>query len=230
MSDDSIIIVGAGQAGGCAAAALRDAGYTGRITLIGKEVHLPYERPPLSKGVLSGEVALYTVFLRTSNWYDDSRIDLRLGTGIAEIDREGKRVVAEDGRSFHYDKLLITTGARARRLALPGSADSDIIYLRGIDDTFSLRDRLKPGRKIAIIGAGFIGLEIAATAVTLGCDVEVFEVASGPLGRVMPDAIGNIVLRKHADRGVRFRFRAAVVAVDREGRKTCPSSRQWRDR
>ncbi len=219
MSDDSIIIVGAGQAGGCAAAALRDARYTGRITLIGKEVHLPYERPPLSKGVLSGNVALDTVFLRTRDWYDSSRIDLRLGTGIVEIDRDEKRVVAEDGRAFRYDKLLMTTGARARKLALAGSADSEIIYLRGIDDTFDLRDRLKPGRKIAIIGAGFIGLEIAATAITLGCEVEVFEVAPGPLGRVMPDEIGNIVIRKHADRGVRFRFRAAVIAVDRQGFK-----------
>jgi 3-phenylpropionate/trans-cinnamate dioxygenase ferredoxin reductase component len=219
VSDDSIIIVGAGQAGGCAAAALRDAGYTGHITLIGNEVHLPYERPPLSKGVLSGDVALDTVFLRTPDWYESSRIELRLGTGIAEIDRDEKRVVAEDGRTFRYDKLLMTTGARARKLALSGSADSEIIYLRGIDDTFNLRDRLKPGRKIAIVGAGFIGLEIAATAITLGCDVEVFEVAPGPLGRVMPDEIGNIVFRKHADRGVRFRFRAAVIAVDHHGSK-----------
>jgi len=217
VSDDSIIIVGAGQAGGCAAAALRDAGYTGRITLIGKEVHFPYERPPLSKGVLSGDVALDTVFLRNSDWYESSRIEVRLGTGIADIDRGQKRVIAENGETFFYGKLLLTTGARARKLALPGSANSEIIYLRGIDDAFLLQDRLRPGRKVAIIGAGFIGLEIAATAIKLGCDVEIFAVAPGPLGRVMPDEIANILVRKHADNGVRFRFRATVSTVDRQG-------------
>lgn len=216
VSDGSIVIIGAGQAGGCAAAALRGAGYDGRIILVGKEVHPPYERPPLSKGLLSGEVNLDTIFLRNCDWYAESQIELQLGIGIAQIRRNEKCVISEDGRKFTYDKLLITTGARVRKLALPGTGDPEIIYLRDIDDTFVLRNQLKAGRRVAIIGAGFIGLEIAATAIKLGCDVEVFEVAPGPLGRVMPREIGDVIVKMHSARGVRFRFHTSVVAVDRE--------------
>ncbi|MBS0233434.1 MAG: FAD-dependent oxidoreductase [Proteobacteria bacterium] len=217
MSGESIVIVGAGHAGGCAAAALRSAGFAGRITLIGKEIHLPYERPPLSKGVLSGEADPTTLFLRAEDWYSEAQVDLQLDTHVVEIVPGRKVVVSEDGKTFSYDKLLLTTGARARKLTVGGDAGPDIIYLRGIDDTFLLRGRLTEERKIAIIGAGFIGLEIGATATKLGCAVEVFEASAGPMGRVMPKDIGDIVVRLHSARGVHFRFHAEITSIHRQG-------------
>lgn len=217
MSGGSVIIVGAGQAGGCAAAALRDAGFDGEITLVGRETHPPYERPPLSKELLSGDTAVDKIFLRARDWYADSKIDLQLGTGISEIRRDEKYVVSEDGRKFAYDQLLLTTGARPRRLPLSGTGSSEVVYLRSIDDMLVIQERLKAGCRVAIIGAGFIGLEIAATAIKLGCEVDVFDVAPGPLGRVMPQEIGDVVQRMHAGRGVRFRFQTEIARVDRDG-------------
>lgn len=217
MSDGSIVIIGAGQAGGCAAATLRETGYAGKIVLIGKETHPPYERPPLSKGLLSGEAPLSSIFLRERDWYTESKIDLQLGTGVEEIRRDEKYVRTEHGTEIPYDKLLITTGARARKLAIPGSADAGLIYLRNLDDTLLLRDQLTSGREVAIIGAGFIGLELAATAIKLGCQVRVFEVGPAPLGRVAPGEIADAVLRLHSEQGVRFNFRTAVTAIDRRG-------------
>jgi 3-phenylpropionate/trans-cinnamate dioxygenase ferredoxin reductase subunit len=218
VSEDSIVIVGAGQAGGCAAAALRDAGYTGRITLIGEEDHPPYERPPLSKGLLSKDITIDKIFLRERDWYAGSGIDLRLGVGIKEIRRHDKRVVDQDGRAFAYDKLLITTGARARKLSIPGTASSELIYLRGISDTLLLQEQLKAGHRLAIIGAGFIGLELAATATKMGCEVDVFDVSSSALGRVMPQEIGEAIVRMHTQRGVRFKFQTKIASVDRKGK------------
>lgn len=213
MPVENIVIVGAGHAGGCAAAALRASGFAGRITLIGHETHPPYERPPLSKDLLAGAMSVEKTYLCALDWYADANVDLRLGTDVHSIDRAQGRVVLSDG-SLPYDLLLLTMGARARRAAFVNAPHPSIFYLRDIANSLALRQRLVPGARLAVIGAGFIGMEIAATARKAGCDVTVLELAPQPLGRVTPPEIGTYVADLHRRNGVKLQFGCSVDAVD----------------
>lgn len=213
-SDQHIVIVGAGHAGGCAAAALRTAGHKGRITLIGSERYPPYERPPLSKELLAGAIPQEKTYLRPETYYAETDIDLKLGATAAAIDRKGQRIELEDGATVPYDALLITTGARARRLPLPGGDGQRVYYLRDIDDALALRERLQEGTRLAVIGAGFIGLEVAATARKRGAAVTVLELAPHPLARVAAPEIGTFLADLHRRKGVDLRTEIKVTAIE----------------
>ena len=214
MAYENVVIVGAGHAGGCAAAALRAASFGGRITLVGNEKHPPYERPPLSKELLAGSIAVEKTYLRPLDWYPASNIELRLDTNVLGIDRAAGRLHLSDAAPIPYDALLLTTGARARTVMFAEPSNPRIFYLRDIDDLLALRQRLTPGIRLAIIGAGFIGLEIAATARKAGCDVTVLELAPQPLARVAPPEIGAHVAELHRRNGVELRFGCSVEAID----------------
>lgn len=217
MPFEHIVIAGAGHAGGCAAHALRGAGFSGSITLIGNEAHPPYERPPLSKELLAGAIPVEKTYLRPPDWYASSDITLRLETVITAIDRSAQRLHLSDDSALPYDALLLTTGARARTLPFIDGADPRVFYVRDIRDSLALRARLQPGVRLAVIGAGFIGLEVAATARKAGCAVTVIEVAGQPLARVAPPEVGLYVASLHRDNGVDLRVKTAVRGVDMAG-------------
>ncbi len=219
MSATHIVIVGAGHAGGRAAEALRTAGHQGAITLIGSESHPPYERPPLSKELLAGAVAVEKTYLRPLEWYPQSNIALRLGTDAVAIDARAQCVRLADGADVPYDALLLTTGARARLLPIPGGTGPRVFYLRDIADSLALRERLVPGVRLVVIGAGFIGLEVAATARKHGAAVTVLELAPQALARVLPPEIAAHVGELHTRHGVEVRTGVAVTAIEDTGRE-----------
>lgn len=216
-SDQHIVIVGAGHAGGSAAAAARAAGYKGPITLVGSERHPPYERPPLSKELLAGTIPHEKTYLRPETFYAEQQIALKLGTTVGAIDRKAQRLELEGGGTVPYDALLLTTGARARRLPLPGADGARVFYLRDIDDALALRERLQEGTRLAVIGAGFIGLEVAATAKKRGAAVTVLELAPYPLARVAAPEIGNYLTMLHKSKGVDLRTGVKVTAIEDTG-------------
>lgn len=216
-TEPHVVIIGAGHAGGRAAEALRSAGYKGRVTLIGSEAYPPYERPPLSKDLLAGAIPHEKTFLRPASYYDETDVDLKLGATVAMIDRTAQRLALEGGGTIPYDALLLTTGARARRLALPGGGGPRVFYLRDIDDALALRERLQEGTRLAVIGAGFIGLEVAATARKRGGVVTVLELAPHPLARVAAPEIGEFLATLHRHKGVELRTGVKVTAIEDMG-------------
>ncbi|HEX3972010.1 MAG TPA: FAD-dependent oxidoreductase [Stellaceae bacterium] len=217
MSDKHVVIVGAGHAGGRAAEALRAAGHTGRVTLVGTETHPPYERPPLSKELLAGTIEHAKTYLYPEAFYAEKDIALRLGTTVGAIDRKNQRLDLGNGETIPYDALLLTTGARARKLPLPGGDGQRVFYLRDIDDSLALRAKLTDGVRIAVIGAGFIGLEVAATARKRGAQVTVLELAPQPLARVAAPELGEYLATLHRAKGVDLRTGVKVTAIEDTG-------------
>jgi NADPH-dependent 2,4-dienoyl-CoA reductase/sulfur reductase-like enzyme len=213
VSPQHIVIVGAGHAGGCAAHALRAAGFPGRVTIVGAERYPPYERPPLSKELLAGAISVEKTYLRGVEWYLETGIHLRLTTEVVGIDRSSQRVRLSTGESLPYDAMLLTTGARPRRLTFAAGNDPRIFYIRDIEDTLALRDQLRPGVRLVIIGAGFIGLEVAATARGRDCNVTVLELAAYPLARVAPPEIGEHVAELHRRNGVDLQLNCSVDGI-----------------
>ncbi|MGF6776262.1 NAD(P)/FAD-dependent oxidoreductase [Paraburkholderia sp. GAS334] len=211
-SRPAMVIVGAGQSGARAAHALRDNGWDGEITLLGNESVAPYDRPPLSKAVLLGQKTTAQCALYDEAFYRDQRIDLRIDACVQHIDRAARQVVLKDGLAVQYHRLLIATGAEPRKLTVPGATLAGVHYLRTVADAALIADELQPGRKIAIVGAGFIGLEIAATAITRGCEVVVIEAASRALMRAVPEVVAAYLVERHRQMGVDIRF---AVQVDR---------------
>ena len=217
MSDKHVVIVGAGHAGGRAAEALRAAGHTGRVTLVGTEKHPPYERPPLSKELLAGAIEHAKTYINPEAFYTEKDIALRLGTTVGAIDRKNQRIELGNGETLPYDALLLTTGARARKLPLPGGDGQRVFYLRDIDDSLALRGKLTEGVRIAVIGAGFIGLEVAATARKRGAQVTVLELAPQPLARVAAPELGAYLATLHRAKGVDLRTGVKVTAIEDTG-------------
>jgi 3-phenylpropionate/trans-cinnamate dioxygenase ferredoxin reductase subunit len=217
MSAGTIVIVGAGQAGGWAAKTLRTEGYAGRIVLLGAEGHPPHERPPLSKAVLSGEAAPETTHLFKPEEHAALRLDFRSGTRASRIDRAAKRVELADGESLPYDKLILTTGGTARRLPVPGGDLPRVLYLRTIDDSLAIRAALGPGRRLVVIGGGWIGLEVAATARKLGASVVVVEGLDRLCARTVPPGISAFLQARHERAGVEIRLGAGVKAIEDGG-------------
>jgi NADPH-dependent 2,4-dienoyl-CoA reductase/sulfur reductase-like enzyme len=189
--------------------ALRQHGYAEPIVLIGAEKHPPYTRPPLSKEVLRGDADVATATLRTADELTTLEIDVRLGRSAAGLDVDGRCVQLDDGTEVAFDALVIATGATPRRL--PGAAFEGAHVLRGIDDCLELRTKLVEGARVSIVGAGFIGLEVAASARARGCAVTVIDVLPEPLARVLPVEVGRVVRNLHEDNGVTFRLGAAVA-------------------
>ncbi|HXC40912.1 MAG TPA: FAD-dependent oxidoreductase [Burkholderiales bacterium] len=211
--NDSTVIVGAGQAGAEVAAALRQRGYQGSITLIGDEAHPPYRRPPLSKAFLAGEQEVDALYLRPQAAYAAAAIDLRLGTRAAAIDRAGRRVLLDGGESVAYTRLVLATGGRARRLDVPGWDHPNVRLLRSIADVQGIRERFKPGARLAVIGGGYIGLEAAAVAVGRGMRVTVLEAAPRLLARVASEPISQRYAELHRAHGVEVRMGCGVERI-----------------
>ncbi|CAG4896475.1 NAD(P)/FAD-dependent oxidoreductase [Paraburkholderia gardini] len=216
----AMVIVGAGQCGARTAHALRDNGWDGEITLLGNEGLAPYDRPPLSKAVLLGQKTTGQCTLFDEAFYRDNRIDLRVDAPVSGIDRAERRVVLGDGRTVSYRRLLIATGAEPRRLAVPGAALAGVHLLRTVPDALSIVDELSPGRRIAVVGAGFIGLEIAATAIARGCKVVVIEAAARALMRAVPEIVAGYLVERHRQMGVDVRFATQVERILGDTRAT----------
>src|SRR5271154_4842841 len=175
MAPREIVVVGAGEAGARTAVALREQGYDGALTLIGEERHAPYERPPLSKSAIVSEAPPELPVIADARQLGDLDVDVVAGVAATRIDARTRTVHMADGRALRYDKLVLATGARPRRLTLPGAELG--LLLRTYEDSLALRERFHPGARIAIVGGGFIGLELAASARMLGCAVQVVEAA-----------------------------------------------------
>jgi NADPH-dependent 2,4-dienoyl-CoA reductase/sulfur reductase-like enzyme len=206
----NIVVIGAGLAGANAVEELRTQGYTGDITLIGAEAHPPYERPPLSKGLLLGTADPDSVFVHDTHWYADQQVDLLTGTTVTGFDLDADQV-ALGARQLSYDRLLLATGAQPRRLPLADSSGADVVYLRTLDDSLALNARLT--ERILIIGAGWIGLEVAAAAREAGGTVTVVEPAALPLAHVLGDELGLLFVDLHREHGVDLRLKTSVAAI-----------------
>jgi len=211
------IIAGAGHAGGQTAISLRQAGYEGRIVVCGDETVPPYQRPPLSKKYLCGELALERVLLRPESFYATHDIELRLGNAVREIAPERRSVILDGGESLDYTDLVIATGSRPRRLEVPGSDLGNVFYLRTLEDADAIGKELVTGRRLVVVGGGYIGLEIASTARGLGMEVCVVEAAERILGRVTAPEMSAYYTRAHRDRGVDVRLSTGVVSFEGAG-------------
>lgn len=208
-----VVVIGAGQAGGRAIEALRGNGYEGPITLIGTEPHLPYERPPLSKDMLTGQAPERIDWVRPAEWYDTQNVRLMLGATATRIDRARHCVTLHNGPEIAYDTLILATGATPRALPLPGGDHPLCFTIRTLEDSRELRRHMQPGARIVVIGAGFIGLEAAAAARKLGCEVVVLESASRVMARGVPVRISELYARLHRDNGVDLRLVAEITGI-----------------
>ena len=213
MMDAALIIVGAGHAGGRAALTLREEGYSGRLILIGDEPYVPYERPPLSKGLLQGSMDLAGCSLCDSARLAELGIEHIAGNPVRELDPPQHRLQLADGQWLSYAGLLLATGGRARRLP---QAQANVLYLRTHDEALALKSALRPGARLVIVGGGFIGLEVAATARGLGCEVTVLEAGPRLAGRVLAPVISEALLQVHRQQGVDVRLNVALESIHAE--------------
>ncbi len=207
---DTIIIVGAGQACAQAVTSLRGEGASGKIIIIGDEAYVPYQRPPLSKAYLQGKLERERLFLKPDTFYADQNCELILSSSVTALDRSSKTVRLSDGRSLSYNKLLLATGSRIRPISVKGADLKGIYYLRNIADVDALRDVFLPGKKIAIVGGGYIGLEVAAIAVKHGLDVTVFEALDRVMQRAVSPQISAFYEQTHRDAGVNLLLHTGV--------------------
>ena len=207
------IIVGGGLAGALAAETLREEGFDGRITLLGEEPHRPYERPPLSKDYLQGKAARDSIFAHPEPWYADHAVELRLGTAVTSLDPALRTVTTATGEQLGYDKLLLTTGSTPRRLNVPGADLDGVHYLRSVDDSERIKAGFDQAHRVAIIGAGWIGLETAAAARNAGVDVTLLERSELPLLHVLGPETAPIFADLHRDHGVDLRSQVAVAEL-----------------
>lgn len=210
VDDRTFVIIGASLAGAKAAEQLRGDGFTGRIVLVGAETDRPYERPPLSKGYLLGKEPRDKAFVHEAQWYAEHDIELVLGVNATAVDPKAHTVTLDSVEPLHYDKLLLTTGSRVRALDIPGADNSGIHYLRTITQSDTLRDSLREGAQVIVVGAGWIGLETAAAAREHGATVTVVEMDSLPLRRVLGDELATYFRDVHAAHGVTFHFGQSV--------------------
>ena len=207
----AVVIVGAGHAGVQAAASLREEGFDGEIVLLSSESEFPYQRPPLSKAFLKGQMDVAGLPLRGEKFFDDNRIALRLGAEAARIDRAGQRV-EWNGGAEPYDHLILATGARARALRAEGLDLEGVFALRTLRDAAALKAALRPGARVVVVGAGFIGLEVAATALALGASTTVVEIAERPMGRAISAATSAFFLDAHRGFGAEVLLGLGVAA------------------
>jgi 3-phenylpropionate/trans-cinnamate dioxygenase ferredoxin reductase subunit len=217
MTEFGMVIVGAGEAGARTAVELRDQGYTGPITLIGEEKWVPYERPPLSKGTLLLDGEPSPVYILDNERLRQYDITFLSGCKVSDVNRLNRTVVLDDGREVGYDKLLLATGARPRKFTLEGSESADVLYLRTFADALALRAKLSPGKHVAVIGGGFIGLETAASAIERGCSVTLIELGPRILMRGVPEEIARIVDARHRSAGVVFRLGVGIGKIESAG-------------
>jgi 3-phenylpropionate/trans-cinnamate dioxygenase ferredoxin reductase subunit len=209
----TFVIIGGGLAGAKAVEALRDNDFDGSIILFAEEEQLPYERPPLSKEYLAGKKSLSEFTVQDSDWYRDHNVDLRLGSRVSSLDPAAHTVGLPDGTTALYDKLLLATGSASRRPPIPGSDADGVHYLRTYDDAAGLNSILTEGSSLAVVGAGWIGLEVAAGARQRGVDVAVVETAKQPLLAALGETVGEVFANLHRDHGVDLRLEAQVEEI-----------------
>ena len=197
-----IVIIGAGHAGVQAAVSLREEGFEGKITLISEENDLPYQKPPLSKGYLQGKQSAEAIIFRSENYYSSNKIDLKLGVKILQINPNNNSIQTIDGQNIEYSHLILATGASNRKLNIEGAENTEILYLRTLTDAKLIEQKLETAEKIAIIGGGFIGLELAALAQEKGKKVSVIEAQSRLMERVLPAVISEVFQQTHEQNGV----------------------------
>jgi len=213
----TFVIVGAGMAGGKAAETLREEGFDGRVVMLGAESERPYERPPLSKEYLRGEAGREKVYLHGEDFYEKNQIELRTRTSVAAIDTGSREAVLDSGERLGFDRLLLATGAAPRKLEVPGHDLDGIYYLRDVEDSDLLRERIGQGGHLVVIGAGWIGAEVAASARQKGLDVTLVEMTELPLERVLGRDMGMIYRDIHVQQGVDFRGGVALERFEGSG-------------
>ena len=212
------MLLGGGLASVTAAATLRAEGFDGRVIIVGDERHPPYSRPPLSKDVLRGEKAAEQTWLRQPEWYASKEIELQLGVRAVSVDPGAREVEMANGVRLPYDKLLIATGGTPRSLDIPGAHLPGVFFLTKLEHSTALREQLEPGAPVVVIGAGFIGAEVAASVRKIGCEVTVLEISPTPLGRALGPRIGQVYADLHRERGVILRTGVGVERIEGNGR------------
>ena len=215
---EKVVIVGAGHAAGQLIASLKQRKFAGEIVLIGDEPYLPYQRPPLSKKFLAGELAADRLYVKPESFYEDPQIEVRLETHITEIDRERKTLKTDSDEEIQYDKLILALGSRVRQLSVDGADLDGVHYLRSIADVDGIRDEIGNNKNAVIVGAGYIGLEVAAVIRQLGLDVTVVEMADRVMSRVVSPEISDFYQIEHSTQGVRLRLSTGVSAFRGDGR------------
>jgi len=218
LSRKTFVIVGASLAGGTAAALLRAEGFDGNVVLVGAEAYLPYERPPLSKEYLRGEVPFEKALVRPESFYTENAIELRLGVRAERIDPAGQVVELAGGERLAYDKLLVATGARNRRLPVPGAELDGVFDLRTAGDADRIRDEARAGRRAVVVGLGFIGSEVTASLVELGLEVAAVEMLATPLEPALGTDVGEALADLHRDHGVELVLGEGVSSFEGDGR------------
>jgi 3-phenylpropionate/trans-cinnamate dioxygenase ferredoxin reductase component len=213
-NDRTFLIIGASLAGAKAAETLRTEGFDEHVILIGAEEERPYERPPLSKDYLRGKVDRETVYVHPEGFYAEHDIELRLGRTAVSLNTAARELALDDGERLRYDRLLLTIGAEPRRLSIPGGELDDVLYLRSVADCDALRERLDRGGRVVVIGAGWIGAEVAASARQRGLEVAVIDPLTVPLERVLGAEVGAVYRDLHLDHGVRMLHGTGVEAFD----------------
>ena len=217
MSEQTFVIVGASLAGAKAAEELRERGFDGRVVLIGSEAERPYERPPLSKDYLRGEAERDKAYVHGADFYGEREIELRTNTTATSVDPQNQTVTLNDDQQLRFDRLLLTPGAEPRRIPVAGAELDGILYLRDLADSDAIRERLKEGARVAIVGAGWIGSEVAASARQKGLEVTVIDPLSVPYENILGREIGEFYRDVHAQHGVRFLLGDGVESFEGDG-------------
>lgn len=214
--DGGMVIVGAGETGGRVACALREQGWDGPVTLVGEEIHPPYERPPLSKDVIKSDDELGPKLAVSLEQCADQTISLLTGRCATAIDRSARHVTLDDGTTVAYHRLLLATGAEARRLPLQGDGAGRVLYLRRHDEALAIRNAIEPGKRVVVIGGGFIGLELASSAVERGARVTLLEAAPRILTRGVPAELAEMLTARHKAEGVDLRTGVRIERIDND--------------
>ena len=217
MKND-VVIIGAGHAGGMTAISLRQQKYQGSITLIGEENFLPYQRPALSKGFLAGEIEEKRLYLKSQDYFDKNNINIIRNCEVVAIDRNNKIVLLENQKQLGYEKLIIATGSIVNKLKT-SSRETDLFYLRTIGDSLKIREKLRNKNKITIIGAGYIGLEIASIAIKKNLEVNVLELENRIMRRVVSSEVSDFFQKKHQSEGVEFKFNTSITDIEDQGKQ-----------
>lgn len=213
---ETVVIAGAGHAAGQVVATLKQKGFVGKIVLVGDEPYLPYQRPPLSKKFLAGDLPVERLYFKPESFYDEPQIDLRLDTRIDGIERDAHRLVCADGSHIQYDKLVLALGSRARTVA--GAALAGVHYLRSIADVNAIRAEVEPGKHVVIVGAGYIGLEVTAVCRQLGLDATVIEMADRVMSRVVSPQVSEFYQAQHEKHGVNLQLSTGLKALHGDAR------------
>lgn len=211
---ETIVIAGAGHGAGQVVASLKQQKFPGNIVLVGEEKYLPYQRPPLSKKFLAGELPAERLAFKPPSFYDQKNIDVRLNTHIDSVDRAASEIVTEDGGRIAYDKLVLATGSRVRKVSVPGHDLPGVHYLRNIADVDAIRNDMSDNRHVVIVGAGYIGLEVAAVCRQQGLDVTVIEMADRVMSRVVSPNVSDYYQLEHTNQGVKLLLSTGLTAFE----------------